>query len=142
MVVVARGLAPLEDALQDRDQAPARGVAAPEGGQRQVGVHVGEGVGALLEIVEDRDQLGRQLLAERLPDQARARRVDRELGEEVEQIDLAPLAPARDRALGLRRDHLGVAAHHLVAQRLVAQRLLALLGRRVEDHARGRRSAS
>ena len=33
------------------------------------------------------------------------------------------------------RDHLGVAAHQLVAQRLVAERLLALLGRRVEDHA-------
>ena len=48
---------------------------------------------------------------------------------------LAGLAPVRDHPLGLARDRLGVAAQRLIAQRAVAEHLLALLGRRVEDHA-------
>ena len=120
---------------EQRDEPRACPVALAEHRQRQVRVHVRDRVGALLELVEDAVVLRGELLAELTPDQARARGVERELGEEVEQIDLAALADAVHHAARLRRDRLRVRAHHLVAQRLVAHRLAALLGRAVEHHA-------
>ena len=71
-----------------------------------------------------------------LPDQAGRRRVDRELGEPVEQVDLALVVPARRPSARSRpRSSAAWPRIMLVAQRLVVQRLLALLGRGVEDHA-------
>ncbi len=70
-----------------------------------------------------------------LPDQAGRGGVDGQLGEQVEQVDLALVAPVGDHPPDLVLDRRGVAAHHVAAQRLVLQRLLALLGRGVEDDA-------
>ncbi len=76
-----------------------------------------------------------ELVAEPLSDQTGRRRVDRQLGEQVEQVDLAFRIPARDHVLDLGRDLLCVAAHELVFQGLVVEHLRAALGRRVEDDA-------
>jgi hypothetical protein len=76
-----------------------------------------------------------ELLAKPPPDQARRRRVDRQLGKPVEQVDLAPVAPAGDHLVHLALDRLGVAAHVGVTQRLVAQHLPPALGGRIKHDA-------
>ncbi len=133
-LAVGPGGAPLEHLGEQLHQPSARAVAAAEGGQRQVGVHVGDRIRPLLELVEDAVVLGRELLAKFGPDQARARGVEGELGEEVEQVDLPRVAQLLHHAAGLVGDRLGVTAHHLVAQRLVLHRLPTLLGVAVEEH--------
>mgnify|MGYP003694651531 CR=1 FL=1 len=111
----------------------AGAVALPEGRQRKIRVDVGHRVGAALEVGKERDQRPVELFAKVGADQRAARRIDCELGEELEQVDRAGVAPAGDHAFGLARDRLGVAPHCLVAERAVAEGLLALLRRRVED---------
>jgi hypothetical protein len=69
-----------------------------------------------------------ELLAEALADEAGRRRVDRQLGEPVEQVDVASVGRLGDHPLDLGRDRLGVAAHELVAQGLVVEGLAPLLG--------------
>ena len=124
-----------EDALDAGDQRAPGAVARAQGRDRQVGVHVGEGVGAALQVHEERSDVGAQLFAELGADQARGARVERQLGEEIEQVDLAALPPAGGHALHLGGDLLRVASHEAVAQRLVAHGLLALLRAGVEHDA-------
>ncbi len=100
-----------------------------------VGVDVGDGVGATLEVVVQGREPPVELLAEPPADQARGRRVDRELREPVEQVDVATVGRLRQHAIDLGGDGLGVTAHELVAQRLVVEGLAPLLGRGVEHHA-------
>ena len=76
-----------------------------------------------------------ELLAELQADQARRGGVDGQLGEEVEQVDLAFVAPVGDHLLDFALDGGGVALHLLAAQRRVVQHLLAPLGAGVEHHA-------
>src|SRR4029453_7673203 len=104
LALAALALAALEDRLQVRDQLPPGAVALAERRQRQVGIHVRDRIRAALEIGEERDELGTELLAELGADQRATRRVDGELREELEQIDAAALAPAGDHALGLARN--------------------------------------
>ena len=73
----------------------------------KVDIHVGERIGALLEGVVEVPEPAVELQAELPADEAGARRVDRELGEPVEQVDLAeepkPVAieePVRPRLVG------------------------------------------
>ena len=100
-----------------------------------VGVDEGDGVGALLQVVEELGEAPVELLAEPLADEAGRRGVDEELGEPLEHVDLALVLPGGHHALDLTGDGGGVAPHELVAQRLVVQHLPPSLGRRVEDHA-------
>ncbi len=99
-----RGCAALEDRLEQRDQAPrARGRACGRPRCGRCGFDVGEGVGALLEVVEERGELGgRAPRGTRLPIRHGARRVDGELGEPVEQVELAP-SPRAARPCGRSR---------------------------------------
>ena len=71
--------APLDGRAHELDEARPRAIALAEGGQRQVRVHVGEGVGAALEVLVRRGELRGELLAEFATEQAGARGVDREL---------------------------------------------------------------
>ena len=85
------------------DQFGARRVADPEALDVHVRVDEGERVGALLQVVEDLRVPHVELLAELRADQARGRGVDRQLGEEVEQVDLAGVVQLGDHALDLAR---------------------------------------
>ena len=100
-----------------------------------VRVDVGEGIRALLEVVVQVREAAVELLAEALADEAGGRRVDRQLGEPVEQVDLAALGRASRHAVHLGGDRGGVAAHELVAQGLVVERLPTLLRVGVEHDA-------
>ena len=125
----------VHDLADDLHQLRPSRVAAPEALDVGVRVDEGDGVGAALQVVEQLGDVHVELLAEALPDQARGRRVDEQLGGPVEQVDLALVVPVGDHALDLGGDRRGVAPHELVAQRLVVQRPSALLGARVEHHA-------
>ena len=127
--------AAIHDVLYQVDEREARSVAAPEALDRRVRVDEGVRVGAALQVVVQRGEPAVQLLAEARADQARRGRVDGQLGEPVEQVDLALLAPARHHAADLALDRRGVPLHLLAAQRGVAQHLLAPLRRGVEDDA-------
>jgi hypothetical protein len=135
LVGLAAALAPLEDRLEPGDELPTGAIPGPQYRDRQVRVHVGQGVRAALEVHEDRHELRAELLAELRADQAAGRGVERELRKEREQVDLALLRPARGHALDLGGDLLRVTPHELVPQGLVPHGLLALLGGGVEDHA-------
>ena len=125
----------VDDRLHELDELLARGVAQPEALDVGVGVDVGDGVGAPLELVVVPRERGVELFAEGLPDQARRGRVDGQLGEPVEEVDLPLVSPVGDHPVDLVLDRGRMASHHVAAQRLVLQHLLALLGRGVEDHA-------
>ena len=75
-----------------------------------------------------------ELIAELQPDQARRRGVDRQLGEELQEVDLAGVAPVGDHPLDLVLDRRGVALHLLTAQRRVVQHLRPALRIGVEHH--------
>jgi hypothetical protein len=94
VVISGPGGSPVHDLLHQLDQRDAGGVSGVEAGDVGVGVDVGQGVGAPLEVVVQLGEAAVELLAEPSPDQARRRRVDRQLGEPVEQVDLATVAPA------------------------------------------------
>nr|WP_287378790.1 hypothetical protein [Candidatus Microthrix sp.] len=126
---------PVHDLLHQLDQRDAGGVTGTEAGDVGVGVDVGQGVGAPLQVVVQLGESAVELLAKPSPDQARRRRVDRQFGEPVEQVDLATVAPAGDHLVHLALDRLGVAAHVGVTQRLVAQHLPSPLGGRIEHDA-------
>ena len=125
----------VHDLLHQRNEFHARLVAALEALDRQVRVDVAQRVGAALEFVVVVREPAVELLAELQPDQAGRRGVDGQLGEEVEQFDLALVAPVGDDLLDLALDGGGVALHLLTAQRRVVQHLLAPLGAGVEHHA-------
>ena len=125
----------VHDLLHQRNELDARLVAAPEALDRQVRVDVAQRVGAALELVVVLREPVVELLAELQPDQAGRRGVDGQLGEEVEQFDLAFVAPVGDHLLDFALDGGGVALHLLAAQRGVVQHLLAPLGAGVEHHA-------
>ena len=129
------GDALIHDFLHQRYQVYAGFVAALEAFDRQVGVDVAQRVGAALQLVVVMREPGVQLIAELQPDQAGGRGVDGQLGEEVEQVDLAFVAPVGDHLLDFALDGGRVALHLLTAQRRVVQHLLAALGAGVEDHA-------
>jgi hypothetical protein len=76
-----------------------------------------------------------ELFAEFQPDQAGRRRVDGQLGEEVEQFYLALVAPVGDHLLDFTLDGGRVALHLLAAKCRVVQHLLATFRAGVEDHA-------
>ena len=76
-----------------------------------------------------------ELQAEAATDQTRRRRVDGELCEPVEQVDLTFVTPLGDHLLDLTGDGLRVSSHELVAKRLVVEHLPAALWRCIEDHA-------
>ena len=76
-----------------------------------------------------------ELLAELQPDETRRRGVDGQLGEEVQQLDLAFVAPVGDDLLDLALDGGGMTLHLLTAQRRVVQHLGTPLGAGVEHHA-------
>ena len=75
-----------------------------------------------------------ELLAELQSDQAGGRGVDRQLGEEVEEFDLAFVAPVGDDLLDLVLDGGRVALHLLAAQCGVVQHLRSPFGVGVEHH--------
>src|SRR3954469_1148994 len=131
---LAAPLALVDDPLDQPDQLLAGGVADAERLDVGVRVDVRNRVGAALELVVVLGERRVQLLTERFADQAGGGRVDRQLGEPVEQVDLPLVAPGGDHPPDLVLDGLRVAAHHVAAQRLVLQHLLALLGRGVEHH--------
>ncbi len=139
VAVIASDSAPhlplVDDRLDEPDEPLAGGVAEPEALDVGVRVDVRDRVGPAFEVVVVLREGGVELLAEGRADQAGRRRVDRQLGEPVEKVDLALVAPLRDHPVDLALDRRGVPAHHVAAQRLVLQHLLALLGRGVEDHA-------
>ena len=125
----------VHDLLHQRNQFHARLVAALEALDRQVRVDVAQRVGAALQLVVVVREPAVELLAELQPDQAGRRGVDGQLGEEVEQVDLAFVAPVGDHLLDFALDGGGVTLHLLAAQRRVVQHLLAPLGAGVEHHA-------
>ena len=125
----------IHDLLHDRHQLDAGFVTTPEALDRQVGVDVAQRIGAAFEFVVVLGEPVVELLAELQPDQAGGRRVDGELGEEVQQFDLAFIAPVGDHLLDFALDGGRMALHLLTAQRRVVQHLLAPLGTGVEDHA-------
>ena len=116
---------------------PEPGLVAPaEAVDGGVGVDVGDGVGALLEVVVELGEAAVELVAELAPDETGRGRVDGELGEPVQEVDRTASSPTcRTMRLDLVGDGGGVAPHELVAQRLVVEHLAPALGRRVEDHA-------
>ena len=69
-----------------------------------------------------------ELLAELQADKAGGRRVDGQLGEQVEQVDLALAAPLGDHLLDFALDRRRMAPHVLAPQRLVVEHLIASLG--------------
>ena len=84
----------VHDPLHQLDEALAGAVAQAEALDVGVGVDVGEGIGAPLEVVVQVGEAAVELLAEALADEAGRRRVDRQLGEPVEQVDLAAVRRA------------------------------------------------
>lgn len=125
----------VHDLLHQRNEFHPRLVASFEALDRQVGIDVAQRVGAAFQVVVVLGEPVVELLAELQPDQARRRGVDGQLGEEVEQLDLALVPPVGDHLLDLALDGAGVALHLLAAQRRVVQHLLAPLGAGVEHHA-------
>ena len=125
----------VHDFLNQRNELDARLVADAEALDVQVRVHVAQRIGSALQFVVVLREAAVELFAELQPDQAGRRGIDGQLGEEVEQFDLALVAPVGDDLLDLALDGGGVALHLLAAQRGVVQHLLAPLGAGVEDHA-------
>ena len=103
-------------------------VAALEALDRQIRVDVAQRIGAALQFVVVVREPVVELFAELQADQAGRRGVDGQLGEEVEQFDLAFVAPVGDHPLDFALDGGRVALHLLTAQRRVVQHLLAPLG--------------
>ena len=101
----------------------------------QVRVDVAQRVGAALQLVVVVREPAVELFAELQPDQAGRRGVDGQLGEEVEQFDLAFVAPVGDHLLDFALDGGRMALHLFTAQRRVVQHLLAAFGAGVEHHA-------
>ena len=126
---------PVHDLLNQRNEFHASLVAEPEALDVQVRVDVAQRVGAALQLVVVVREPAVELLAELQPDQAGRRGVDGQLGEEVEQFDLALVAPVGDDLLDLALDGGRVTLHLLTAQCRVVQHLLAPLGAGVEHHA-------
>ena len=129
------GDAAVHDLLHQRNEFDARLVADAEALDVEVRVDVAERIGPALQLVVVLGEPTVELLAELQPDQARRRGVDRQLGEEVEQLDLAFVAPVGDDLLDLVLDGGGVALHLLTAQCGVVQHLRPALGVGVEHHA-------
>ena len=96
------GDSPVHDLLHQRHEPNPRLVADAEALDRQVRVDVAQRIGAALEVVVEVGEPGVELIAELHPDQAGRRGVDGQLGEEVEQVDLAFVAPLGDHPLDLR----------------------------------------
>ena len=86
----------MHDLLHQRNQSHASVVAAPEALDRQVRVDVAQRVGAALQLVIEVREPAVELVAELGADQAGRRGVDGQLGEEVQQVDLAFVAPVLD----------------------------------------------
>ena len=125
----------VHDLLDQRNEFHARFVADSKTLDIHVGVDVAQRVGAALELVVVLRESIVELLAELQPDQTGRRGVDGQLGEEVEQFDLALVAPVGDDLLDFVLDGCRMALHLLTAQRRVVQHLLAPLGAGVEHHA-------
>ena len=91
VAVVVGGRRPVDPAVHDGldqiDQTEAGRVAAVEGLDVGIGVDVGEGVGALLEVVVEPGEAPIEVAAELRSDETGRGRVDGELGEPVEQVD-------------------------------------------------------
>ena len=85
----------VHDLADELDELQAGLVSSPEALDRRIRVHIGDGVGAPLQVVVKLREPAVELVAEPLADQACRRRVDRELGEPVEKVDRARVAPAR-----------------------------------------------
>ena len=129
------GNAPVHDLLNQCNKFHACLVAPLEALDRKVRVDVAQRVGAAFQFVVVIREPRVQLVAELLPDQAGRRGVDGQFGEEVEQFDLAFVAPVGDHLLDFALDGGRVALHLLAAQGRVVQHLLAPLGACVEHHA-------
>ena len=112
----------------------ARLVADPEALDRQVRVDVAQGVGAALEEVVVVRETGIKLIAEFSSDQTGRRGVDGQFGEEVQQFDLAGIAPTLDGASDLALDGGGMTFHMVATQCGVVQHLLSAFRARVEYH--------
>ena len=125
----------VHDFLDQRHEADAGLVADAEAFDRQVRVDVAQRVGAPLQLVIEVREAGVQLVAELQPDQAGGRGVDGQLGEEVEQVDLALITPVGHHLSHFALDGDGVAFHVLATQSRVVQHFLTALGAGVEDHA-------
>ena len=125
----------VHDLLYQLDQPEPRFVAQPEALDRQVRVDVTQRIGALLELVVEPGEAAVELFTELLADQACRRCVDRQLGEEVEEVDLAFVAPVGDHPAHLALDRRRVPLHLLAAQGGVVQHLFSSFGIGVEHHA-------
>ena len=125
----------VHDLLNQRNQFHPRLIAKPEALDRQIRIDVAQRVGTPLQHVVVLREPVIELLAELQADQAGRRRVDGQLCEEVEQFDLALVAPVGDHLLDFALDGGGVALHLLAAQCGVVQHLLAALGAGVEHNA-------
>src|SRR6267378_4300644 len=88
-----------------------------------------------LQLVVKVGEPGVELLPELLPDQARRGGVNGQLGEEVEEVDLAAVAPVGDHLADFVLDGGGVALHLLATQGGVVQHLLSSLRACVEVDA-------
>ncbi len=116
LLVLGRiGDAAVHDLLHQRNEFDARLVADAEAFDVEVRVDVAEWVGAALQLVVVLGEPTVELFAELQPDEARGRGVDRQLGEEVEKLDLAFIAPVGDDLLDLVLDGGRVALHLLAA---------------------------
>ena len=124
----------IHDLLNQRNQFHPGFVATLEAVDRQVRVDVAERIGAALQVVVVLGEPVVELFAELEPDQARRGGIDRQLGEEVEQFDLAFVTPVGDHLLDFALDGGRMALHLLTAQRGVVQHLLAPLWACVEHH--------
>ena len=125
----------IHDLLHQRNEFHACLVAALEALDRQVRVDVAQRVGAAFQFVVVVREPAVELFTELQSDQAGRRGVDGQLGEEVEQFDLAFVAPVGDHLLDFALDGGRMALHLLAAQRRVVQHLLAAFGAGVEHHA-------
>ncbi len=121
-----RAVACVHDRVYESGQLCARCVASPEALDVVIVVIRIDGrdrVGATLEFMEQDRETAVELFAELGADQARRRRLDRQLREEVEEVDLALVAPAGNHAPHFARDRRRVPAHEFVAQRLFRGRV-------------------
>ena len=100
-----------------------------------VGVHERHGVGAPLQVAEQVGVANVEFVTEALANEARRRRVDEQLGGEVQQVNFPAGREPRHHAVHLGGDGLGVAPHVLVPQALVVQHLPSPLGAGVEHDA-------
>ena len=97
-----RIVTPLLENFRQHAYEPLPGpIARAKCRQGKMGVHVCNRIGSLLEFVEDLKIFRSQRFPELLSDQTRTGGIDRQFGEEVEQIDFTAIAQPRHHAANL-----------------------------------------